>query len=348
MRLSRVHRDFAVLLALVGAALACRDLAADEPQTCLAQSRTQDQLWLVSHRGLGGHAGQHVGNLKYWRYDREKGWVRSNLDELQAADDPNLATTIFVHGNRIPACEAFTKGWTAYRALVRSADERPVRFIVWSWPSEPVDGLVEDAREKARRTSASAYYLAWFVDRLNPETPVGLWGHSFGARIVTGALHLLGGGQLAGYRPIERSHASRQPMQVVLIVAALDNHWLLAGHAHGRALSQVDRMLLVNNSCDLALKHYHWIYHRRACQQALGYTGLSSHWVDGDARKKIEQLDACCQVGREHMLANYLCSPGLMARMRTGLLHQPAVTPRDADDTMAAASVGPALEQPGG
>lgn len=331
------------ILLLAGNVLAAgRLLADDAPAACGHQLRPQDQLWLVSDRGLGCHVERDVEKLEYWRYDREESWVRSDLAQLLDAEDENLVTTVFVHGNRIAGCEAFTKGWTAYRALVRCADERPLRLIIWSWPSAPIDGLVEDARVKACRTNRSGYSLAWFVDRLDPRAPLSLWGHSFGARVVSGALHVLGGGQIAGHRLVERAHPTRDPVQVVLLVAALDNDWLAPGRFHGLAMSQVDRLLLVNNSCDMALKRYHWIYHRRACQQALGYTGLSTARLEGSDGNKVAQLDACCQVGRQHTLAGYLWATRLMARMRKVLLFEPDGGPADEPENRVMADAAPA------
>lgn len=335
LRLPRALLSVAVL-ALAGNVLVAGRLMADETPSCCPM-RAGDQLWLVSDRGLGCQVGRQATNLKYWRYDRETGWARSDLAELQAAESEELVTTIFVHGNRISRGAAFAKGWSAYRALVRSADERPIRVIIWSWPSNAIKGIVQDVRVKAARTNRSAYYLAWFVDKLNPQTPLGLWGHSFGARIVTGALEVLAGGQIAGRRLVDRAHATRDPVKVVLVAAALDNNWLARGRYHGRAMSQVDRMLLVNNSCDYALRRYHWIYHRRACQQALGYTGLRTGWLDESERGKIEQVDACCQVGRQHTLVGYLCAANLMARMRRVLLFEPSGTPVAEPETLAVA-----------
>jgi hypothetical protein len=319
--------------------LAAGRLLADDAAPCRPQLRPQDQLWLVSDRGLACRAVADVEKLQYWRYDGEKSWVRSDLAALEAADGPDLLTTVFVHGNRIAWSEAFTKGWAAYRALVRTADERPLRVVIWSWPSAPIHGLVEDARVKARRTNLSGYHLASFVDRLNPKAPLSLWGHSFGARVVTGALHVLGGGQLGGHRLAQRVHAARDKVQVVLLVAALDNVWLAPGRFHGQAMSQVDRMLLVNNSCDAALKRYHRIYHRRACQEALGYTGLPTAWLDAASQGKIQQVDACCVVGRQHTLAGYLWATGLMARMRRVLLFQP--DRQRSGETVAVAEAAP-------
>jgi hypothetical protein len=264
--------------------------------------------------------------MQYWRYDRVKGWARSSLDQLLASEDPNVINTVFIHGNRIDWCEAFTKGWNAYRRLVATADKRPVRFIIWSWPSDRIRGPVQDAREKAARTNPSGYYLAWFLDKLDPNAPVSLWAHSFGARIATGALHLLGGGRLGSYQLASRVHATRDLVQVVLLVAALDNDWLHEGHFHGRAMTQVSAMLLVNNSCDALLRRYHLIYGRHSGQEALGYMGLASWAARPRDRAKVAQLEASYAVGKDHAFAGYLCATGLIDKMRPYLLFD---RPRD-------------------
>lgn len=278
-------------------------------------------MWLVSSRGSGCNVEQQAPGMACWRFDPEARWVRASVAELFAADDGHLVTTIFVHGNRMAHSDAFARGSEAYRAMLRCADERPVRFIIWSWPSAQIRGPIKDARVKAQRTNLAGCYLAWFLNRLSPETTVSLWGHSFGARVVTGALHILGGGTLGSYRIAVREEP-RVPANVVLITAALDNHWLAPGHFHGRALSQVGSLLLVNNGCDRLLKRYHWLYHRRACAQALGYTGMPRCWM-GQCGCHLEQVNACCIVGPEHTLDGYLYSRSLMARMQRVLMFEP-------------------------
>lgn len=306
-------------------------------QPCgVAGFRPQDQLWLVSDRGLGCAVPQ-ADQLHVWRYTAESSWTKSTLDELLAAEDPEAATTIFVHGNRIPWCDSFLGGWSAYRALVRSADERPVRFVIWSWPSSPVRGLIFDAQLKAGRTNQSGLHLAWFIDRLHPEAPISLWGHSFGARIVTGAMHVLGGGQLSGQQLTDRVHPERAPMNAVLVVAALDNHWLAPGQAHGMALSQAAAMLLINNSCDAVLKRYHLIYGRRCNADAVGYRGPYLGALADEDRGKVRQIDACCYVGKRHLFNLYIGAPSLLASMRATLLPEPS-QPAEAEQPIVAAA----------
>ncbi len=310
---------------------------------CAWQLRPRDTVWLVSSRGLGScNLDENLARLKVWRFDRQRAWTPSQLVELTEGDDPQVMTVVFLHGNRISSCEAFTRGWRAYRRLVRCASERPIRFIVWSWPSARVRGPVEDARTKAARTDAHGYYVAGFLDQLDCDVPVSLWGFSYGARIATGALHLLGGGTLDGRRLEARVHAHRQPMRVALLAAALDDGWLLPGHRHGDARLQVRSMLLVNNGCDRVLARYHLLYGRRCCQEALGYVGLAVRRLPAEDAEKVRQMDACCDVGKRHGFDGYLASSRVMARVRGALLGEKPPTSEPPPQDVA--SIGVQLE----
>jgi hypothetical protein len=131
---------------------------------------------------------------------------------------------------------------------------------------------------------------------------------------------LLGGGRLGSYQLASRTHATRDPVQAVLLVAALDNDWLAEGHFHGRAMTQVSAMLLVNNSCDALLRRYHLIYGRHSGQEALGYMGLASWAARPSDRAKVAQVEASYAVGKDHAFAGYLCATALIDKMRPYLL----------------------------
>jgi hypothetical protein len=317
-----VHGLVVGVIALIALHVAGAGVCLASPTSdCPPQPRPQDAVWLVSSRGLGCCGWEsNVERLKVWRFDRDASWLRSDMGQLLGSGDSEAVTVVFLHGNRIDHCDAFTEGWIAYRRLTACADQRPVRFVIWSWPSARVCGPIKDARTKAARTDAQGYYLARFVEQFQAEVPVNLWGYSFGARIATGALHLLGGGTLVRHRLETRAGEPRRPMQAVLLAPALDDDWLLPGHRHGDALPQLDGLLLVNNGCDLVLKRYRFLGPRRCCRQALGYVGLPVWRLPTEQASKVCQIDACCYVGKRHRLASYLGSPTLMARMRTYLL----------------------------
>jgi hypothetical protein len=169
---------------------------------------------------------------------------------------------------------------------------------------------MEDARIKAVRSEAQGFYLAHLMDQVPPETPLGLVGYSYGARLGTAALHLLGGGRLVGNQLGERLHPERAPISAVLLAPAVNNDWLLPGRRHGLALEQVDRMLILYNSRDIVLKRYRFLDPSRP--QALGYTGMV--WTPA-ATGRVTQVDVTSWLGRSHQAEDYLNTPALVRRM---------------------------------
>ncbi|HTU25269.1 MAG TPA: hypothetical protein VMF30_07730 [Pirellulales bacterium] len=304
-----------VCLAAVALVLAGDPLfAVAGPSSAPPLARPQDDLWLVSQRGLAcTPGGADPSTLRYWHYIPGAGWQPATSDQFFASDDPGVLTQIWIHGNQIDHAGAFGVGWTVYSALARAAtSEQPLRFVIWSWPSDKVGGPLQDVREKAARTLPASFHLARFIDAINPGVHIGLTAYSFGARVAMGALHLLGGGRLNGQTIA--AHA-RPPIDVVLIAAATDSDWLLPGHARSQTLKVTGRILLVRNSCDKVLRFYRWLYGRRSCAEALGHAGMGGLNLLGADRGKIAQFDACCLVGSEHYWRNYFTSPTIVGRM---------------------------------
>ena len=281
-------------------------------EVCLPR---HDEVWLVSSRCLGCPDNEPLPpNFGVEKYDfDEHSWHDSTVKEFLASQTPEAHTVFWVHGNRTEPGDALHEGWEAYQQLVAGVSgSRPIHYVIFSWPSSPIRGLIEDARAKAVRTNSDGYYLAWLVNQIAPDVHVDLIGYSFGARIVTGALHLLGGGTLMGRvlpEPVQR----RASMQAVLIAGAVANCWLAIGHPHDQALAAIDGMLALNNGCDRALKHFGAT---DACShpEALGYTGAVGPL--GENGRKLRELNLCCEVGKQHYWGNYMYSPGIVARIR--------------------------------
>lgn len=300
--------------------------------------RSGDQIWLASSRELPHDCGAiDDGQLRFFRYQGGCQWTDSNLKAFLENDQHADLTLVFAHGNHVSAFEARSRGLAVYRSLVAQADASThVRFVAFSWPSTQTRGKLRDVRLKAMRTEAASVYLARLLNQIDPNAEVSLVGYSFGARVVTGTLHVLGGGELAGQTlsddlvgpskasrsktPIRLTSARagktppahRRAVRVVLISAAVDSDWLEPRAPHGRALSQVNRALVMTNPCDPAMRWYHLIDRcTRPC--ALGYDGVASVGALGDEAEKIEALDVRCQIGGSHDLERYLCRPQLMA-----------------------------------
>jgi hypothetical protein len=287
-------------------------------------ARAADTIWMVSTRHLGCPCAdkQPEPAFRFLQYDPASGCQETTWDEWAAAEQPGTTTVVYVHGNRIEGDEALGRGLTAYRSLMRcSPDSPPLRFVIWSWPSSKVHGPRprRDAQVKAARTDCESYYLASFVSRLNPDTQLSLLGYSFGARIVSGALHLVGGGTLGRFHLSEVNPRPANSVRVVMLVAAMNNNWWLPGCYHEHCFSQVERLLLLYNTCDPVLRYYPRVERRRSAP-ALGYTGFGGRRSLGEDAWRLEQANVCCQIGKTHDERAYFASETIMRQVRETLL----------------------------
>ncbi|HUY31572.1 MAG TPA: hypothetical protein VMV69_02255 [Pirellulales bacterium] len=307
------------------------------------------QFWLVSTRGLphDGVPKPHDLRPRVWRRRPQAGWTDSTLDELFSAGDSRLVTTVLVHGNDTDHEQAIAKGTEVFREFRRGdAPARPFRLIVWSWPSEHIPGpFRRDARIKAQRAEIEAYYLAAFVERLGDEAPASLVGYSLGARTVTGALHLMGGGRLDGHGlpPGRRESAPR--LRAVLLAAAVDGDWLLPGGRHGRALSAVEQMAVLVNPDDRVLRFYRFLSPGGGAP--LGAAGMGAAARRGEDREKIVEVNVADAVGKKHAWTTYIAAPKVVEHVKSFALFDAGKKP-DAPMNARKLSDGPAAAAGGG
>jgi hypothetical protein len=252
-----------------------------------------------------------------------RSWQSSDLERFLAFD-PSVPTLIFVHGNQVTPADAKREGLAVYRRIMQyGSDSPPIRFVIFSWPSSRVGGLLRDVRVKATRTDPAGCQLAWLLDKMPAETPVSLVGFSFGARIVTAGLHILAGGHLGHLQLAEKEHSQRAPFNVVLMGSAVHAHWLGEGQYHGLAMTQVNQMFLVNNCSDPAMRYYHLAFPGRGCPQALGLRGPTR--MSSDQRMKVQMRDVS-RYGSQHNLFLYLCAPGVASQIWDYAAGAPAPT----------------------
>lgn len=285
------------------------------------ETRPQDEIWLVSSRHVGCVTSGADPDLRVQRYQPGSGWQAAQLNELWQPASPDQVTVIFVHGNRVSSSDVIPEGRQVYQILVGRANVAPpVRFVIWSWPSEQIRGQLRDVREKAERTELAGYCLGWLLTRLPENQRVSLLGYSFGARIATGAMHLVGGGELAG-RVLPAHPVASPNTHLVTIAGALHNGWLRPGGYHEQALTHLDHFLNLYNCCDPVLKRYHALY-KHSHAVALGYAGMSTRDLGPEA-DRIEQVDVCQYVAHSHELLDYLHSACLDERIRSVLFWSP-------------------------
>jgi hypothetical protein len=283
--------------------------------TCVPfRVREQDAVWAISTRHLGCC---HAFTPYVWKFVGGQ-WYPSSLQAFYAEDSADVVTSVYVHGNRIDSAQALSDGLQIYFQLVGRYDHlRPTRFVIWSWPSSQIHGPLRDVRAKAQRTDIDGYFFAQWMSGMQSDVQVGLLGYSYGARIITGALHLLGGGQLCG-RTVPGGN--RQPTQVVLWAAALHNYWLLPGQYHGCALPMANRWAIYINGCDPVLQRYRML-DKWSRPEALGYTGMvGMNQLPPEIWSRIEHWQVSHVVGRVHDMRRYLYAPGIAGRTTEILL----------------------------
>jgi hypothetical protein len=299
--------------------------------------RPQDDFFLISTRGLGSTFcdtldWQRIACRRYIAPagERCRRWINVPIEEFYTADDSSQLTLVYVHGNRVDPGEDIAEALDVYRALTECTPNLPpIRLVAFSWPTSATRGLARDFRLKAQRADPAGLHLAWVLARLKCDVPVALVGYSYGARVVTGGMHVLAGGSLCGHGL--PAPANLENVHVLLIAAAIHQEWLLFGQRHGMALEAVDRLILINNACDPAMRFYHLLTRERQLV-ALGRFGLPYASAVARVSDGVYQFDACRQVGKRHAQEYYLSARPLVWQAAQPLLRfeTPLLTSRPA------------------
>lgn len=271
--------------------------------------RPGDRVLLVSTRPVGCSTdAERLASGVYSAELVDGHWNESPLEASLASLDPTTPVVFYVHGNRIPAADARRRGRDVYRRLTRCArDERPIQFVIFSWCSDRVAGVLNDPRVKAARTRPVGWQLAWLLDRMPAGSRVGVLGYSYGARVTSGAAHLLAGGSLSGL-----SYGGRGPvhMRAVFMAAAYDACWNAPRSYHGQALDRLDTLLTTINPRDPAMKYFKWVP-TTSDPPALG--GVGPKGLNPWQASRVRLKHVASSVGRSHDLYDYLSAPGLMS-----------------------------------
>ena len=289
--------------------------------------RPGDQVWVVCTRHLG--CLPVTAELPHYhvQYFAQNAWHASNTPALLAEDEPGMPTVVFVHGNRYSTSDAIESGWEAYHALTRCAPAgQPIRFVIWSWPSEKDGGPIRDARIKASRTLTEGYYLSRLITRIQPEVPTSLIGYSFGSRVALGAVHLAAGGQLAGRVVPDLPQGQVAMYRVAMLAAGVEDDGLMPGARFQMAMQRTDYLLNLYNPIDPILKRYR-VVSKYEKPTAMGYTGIVGEGFLGETALRICERNVSGIVGKTHNEDGYFQSEYLMRQVRSTVLVGPIVVP---------------------
>ena len=307
---------------------------ASQAKQCAPSVRLQDEIVEINTRGAccTTDPSQFAATIVVKEYvvNGEQGgrrWIDSDFSRLTQPTAEGMTTVVYVHGNQVTHSMTRRRSLDLYRKLAANAcDDRPIRFVIWSWPATEIKGILKDYRVKAARTRPIGWELAWALDQLPPESPVGLLGYSYGARIIGGAMHVLAGGDLSGLSLPEPVHPNRPAMRVAFIEAATHAHWFGPGRYHGLAMEQINQLLLVVNHLDPAMRLYH-MTSGNSRPNAMGHSGPAC--LTAESRERVTCLRASRCVGRTHDLYEYMSKRSIMTPIWRHLTYveEPAMVP---------------------
>lgn len=288
-----------------------------------AQETLRDQVFLISTRAIGTDCSDQrmLSDLSCEQLKQTTdgpNWKPTDWRTVLPASS-KLPTLFYVHGNRVELGEDRREGLAVYQSFKAvSGFPGPVQFVIWSWPSGQIPGPIKDYLVKAQRTNPVSWQLAWLLDKFPEDARLALVGYSYGTRVVSGATHLLAGGQIETLALSPRLRPQRPPVRAGLLAAAYDADWLQPRELYSRAINQLDRLVICTNQFDPAMRFYH-LSNGRGRTHALGKTGVEQPWQLGRAMQRVSRVDFTQEVGRSHVIYDYLAAPSI-ARMWQQLL----------------------------
>ncbi len=309
-------------LAVVLWACSCSGIARAETSTPRPEAAACaiEDVWVVSTRGLpdicrpparldarverlapGGSCGR---------------WEPADLASL--LDDPGRPLLVFIHGNRYDPASAKAQGRSLARlcAACGPPGAPPVRTVIFSWPSSQEGFLLRDIRAKYERARSEGFYLATLLGAVGPERPVAVVGYSYGALIsLEGLKHLCRTGEEGAEGACWIDRPGR--VHLVLVAAAAKRDSLAPGGEYRQALCSIDRLTLLENTCDGVLRFFEFI-DRSLRTKALGHDPIPARWIPPTV--EFRQFDAAPAAGRSHSFPFYLEHPALRARIASGAL----------------------------
>ncbi len=205
----------------------------------------------------------------------------------------------------MPDHNAICYGLEIRRQSLRYRKSGPVDWVIWSWPSAKQGILVRDARRKAGRTDTQGLYLSWVLRKhAEASIPTTLIGFSFGGRVITGALHSLAGGKLAGRR-LPGPAITDARFDAGLLAPAIERDWMARRGYHSKATQNLDKLVVMYNQRDPVLKRY-WLLDRVRGNIAMGYSGPRTFAPRADGSMiSVRARDYSLYVGKQHSELDY-------------------------------------------
>ena len=287
-------------------------------ETSFVRDACDPDYWIISTRCAEAEveAGVHY-DYQVYRFDGPNPGRGSSMDELLSSLQPGVPVCFMAHGSFVTWDSMLTDSAETYRWLRRAAPCQPVHIIFYTWASDDIHCSIPGLRVNllGRRASLNGFYLADLVSKVSDRHPICLIGHSHGTRMVSAALHSMGGGCVEG-RSLAGGPQPPRRIRVVLAAAAIDHDWLNPNERFGLALNQSEALINLRNHSDLPLTLYP--LRRPFSGKALAVSGFTKRdrAALGAANRKVIDYDVTRIVGVGHIWDNYYSQPRIADAIR--------------------------------
>lgn len=317
----------AVLVAITAVAASAQYCTPDQCDECslcdthLSCCHEPPELWLVNTRCLPrcSNLDEAFERISIKRWDPQcRRFVNETVDSL-IAQEANMPTLFFAHGNTLKHKGAMKQCWQLYNKFRCCPGKK--RLVFWSWPAQivykrpllrPRQLILKNLRIKWVYSEYQGYYMAKIVERMSFAQRVTVGGHSYGAIIGAACAHYIGGGTLRCHTLASGMPVERPNFRVMNISGAFDNDAMDPGKRYGQSFVAAAKVLNTRNSTDKTLDNWPKVSQRG--RRAIGVTGINAN-VLGDQAYKLCQITMTSDVGRSHYMEPHLGSRRLVNLM---------------------------------
>ncbi len=286
--------------------------------------RPQDEIWLISTRHIEPPLRGDERPECFRHVQRH--WQPSQLQQLVAGHraDSTKHTLVFIHGNRTDAFWGQRRGRQAYQAVFGNHPEAPpVRFVIWSWPSDKLPQPLRDFEEKMMRSIVDGHLFGRFLNQLGGQRPVSLFGYSLGTQVLLTAIaDQVAAASTAG----EAGH----PFNVTLVAPVTHCDWPGCKLQSEAVAGQIESISAFRNPRDRAIRAFKMYCrtHSRHGQQNENFG------IDRLPLKpgQFSQVDVSAEIGTEHNLVKYVMIPKIQQSVRRMLEPHRSAVAKHADD----------------
>jgi hypothetical protein len=191
----------------------------------------------------------------------------------------------------------------------RDLDRPAIRFVIWSWPTDPQSRRVKEYRENSQRSVWEGKILAAFLRELGTNEPIGLIGYSFGAQAVVSATE-------AACQGAANEGQGGYQFRIACVAPAFQKPWSQVEDPFAGCAECVTSTLPIGNSVDRALRVH------RCLSRIGGVNYACTTMVDDRSPWTAHQkfLDVGEFVGKRHDLMRYVTPPYVAEQIRTAVL----------------------------